>query len=562
MGECHTGLVDVDGSDTRPTATGKLSLRALTTPTTTKAPWALPALWRRLVLALVTVGTLVVGLFHIGRPAPWVDEAVTVLVVGRPWSGILPLLQGADAPLVPYYLLAKAWAACLPWLAPLTAVRTLSAVAAAITAAALFTLVARFNGVVAGLLSAAMLVTMAGFSRYAQEARPYALLVMTATLAWLAWDCWRRPAWDDLRRPAGWLRALGSGAVYVVSLMGSVVFHLFGLFQWPAQLVADLTVPGLKRGERVQRALTSGLAMVLAAIIVALPLGLAATHGTGAPRLIRMTPTQVWEYFVQAINSGIEYEPALPVLVLGGLAIVAVALRLPMARRYDRLVRIGVAWVLVPMALSIAAAAVRAPLLRTRYWMPVVVPLALLAAVGLLVVAELVWRAIRGRTAARRTVASIVAAVVVLAVLGLQVALQLPRQLSVRIASGHALSLQPALGYVDSLLREEPDLPVTTTPYTRTTIVWAARPKMIAGDPLWRLDQHGTEVWPLARDAADVAQRLQGHQTMIWIRARIAAAGTTPTPKPTQPPKALAALGYTVISAERHGSWWVCILQR
>jgi mannosyltransferase len=553
--------VDVDGSAPRPTATGKVSLKAFTTPTATNDGPALPALWRRLLLALVTLGTLAVGLFRIGRPAPWVDEAVTVLVVGRPWAGIPPLLQGADAPLVPYYLVAKAWAGCLAWLAPLTAVRTLSAVAAAVTAAALFTLASRLGGVLAGLLSSTMLVAMAGFSRYAQEARPYALLVMTATLAWLAWDCWRRPAPAELRRPASWPGVLGRSAAYLVSLMGSVVFHLFGLFQWPAQVIADLATPGLARAERLRRAVTSCVAMAVAALVVALPLGLAATHGTGAPLLIRMTPRQVWEYFLQAINAGIEATPAVPVLVLGGFAVVAVALRLRVARRYRRLVLIGVIWAVVPMVLSIAAAAVRPPLLRTRYWMPVVVPLALLAAVGLLVVAELVWRALVARSAGRRT-AAVAAAVIVLAVVSVHAVLQVPRQLSIRAAGGHALSLQPALDNLDSLLSGEPDLPVTTTPYTRTTVTWAMRPSMIAGDVLWRLDQHGTEVWPVARDAADVAKRVEGHKTMIWIRARIAAASTTPTPKPTLPPKALSDLGFTVVSAERHGSWWVCILQR
>ncbi|HEY3410244.1 MAG TPA: hypothetical protein VGK53_18910, partial [Propionicimonas sp.] len=62
---------------------------------------------------MVTLVAFGVTLFRIGVPSPWVDEAVTVLVVRRPWSGITALLPGADAPLVPYYLLAKAWAGML-----------------------------------------------------------------------------------------------------------------------------------------------------------------------------------------------------------------------------------------------------------------------------------------------------------------------------------------------------------------------------------------------------------------------------------------------------------------
>lgn len=531
----------------------------MSAPTSTEM--ALPALWRRIILAVLALLALGVGLFRIDRPAPWVDEAVTVLVVRRPWGGIPPLLQGADAPLVPYYLLAKAWASMLSWLPTLVAVRTLSAVAAALTVAALFTIVARLNGVLAGSLAAVILTSLAGFSRYAQEARPYALLIMTSTLAWLAWEAWRRPQPGAFRQPSGWRRELGRAAAYLVSLIGSVLFHLFGLFQWPAQLLADLVLPGRPRAERVRRAFSSAVTMVVAAVLVGVPLVFAATRGTGAPRLVPMTPRQLLADFGMTLDANNQVRPALVVLALVLLAVVAVAARARVARRYSRLVAIAVIWVVVPLVLSVAAAAVRPALLRARYWMPLVVPMSALAAVGLLVLAGWTWRAVL-RGGGRRTLAAVAASLVVVVPLAVHTALQAPAHLSIRRAGGHALSLAPALEKLDGLLAEEPDLPVATTPYTRTTILWAARPDLIAPDPLFRLDERGTEVWPKARDAADVAQRLKGHNTMLWVRARIAAAGTVPTPKPTTPPKALQQLGFTVVSAERAGSWWVCILQR
>lgn len=551
------------GEDVEPRPTAWNLVTALVSPEGPRLAPAARSRAHRFLLAALPVLALAVGLFRIDRPAPWVDEAVTVLVIRRPWSGILPLLQGADAPLVPYYLLTKAWAGALFWLDPLIAARSLSAVASAVTVAAAFSLVARLSGKRAAVLSALVLISLGGFSRYAQEARPYALLIMTATLSWLTWATWRRPRPGVLRGPASWIRELRHAAAYLLSLIGSVLFHLFGLFQWPAQLLADLLSPRLQRAERVRRALASGVMMALAAILVAVPLGLAATRGTGAPRLVRMTPRQLASDFLLALDGSRGLVPALVVLALAGIAVIALVARSRVALRYDRLVRIGTIWIIVPLVLSIAAAALRPSLLRARYWMPLVVPMSVLAAIGLLVLAEWAWRAVASRrSASGRTVPALAAAFAIIVPLAAHGVLQLPSHLSIRQANGHALNLAPALKELDAILAYDPDLPVATTPNTRTTVVWATRPELIARDPMFELDEHADTVWPEAREIGEVAERLEGQDMIIWLRARIAAAGTTPTPKPTNPPKVLRELGFRVVSAERHGGWYVCILQR
>ncbi|HEY3340064.1 MAG TPA: hypothetical protein VGK18_16315 [Propionicimonas sp.] len=540
-------------------------LRALLSPASAQGETPLRAWLRRGSLVVVTLLALGVGLFRIGVPSPWVDEAVTVLVVRRPWAGITALLSGADAPLVPYYLLAKAWAGLLSGLPTLVALRSLSAVAAAITVAALFALVARINGIRTALLASLFLTSLVGFSRYAQEARPYALLVMTATVSWLAWDAWRRPTPDD-PRPHGTRRAQVGGAVtYVGSLIGSVLFHLFGLFQWPAQVLADLVTPGTSWSARLRRAVQSAAAMVVAVLLVGFPLFYAATHGTGAPRLVTMTPTTLRQTFLQALNSSIQLAPSLPVLTLAAIAVLAVAVRLRIARAYTRLVVIAVIWTGIPLALSIVAAMARSALLRPRYWLPMIVPLAVLAAVGALIIADAVWHLVRGhRQVARpRLAAAAIATVATLAILlSVQAVMVKPAQLSVRRENGHALSLTPALTLVDSYLEAEPDLPFTVTPNTRTTVVWATRPDLIERDVLFGLDQNASTVWPPSRDAAEVARRLQGQNTVVWMRAAIVGTAITTKIKPKAAPKALHDLGFTVISATRAGSWWICILQR
>ena len=74
--------------------------------------------------------------------------------------------------------------------------RTLSAVAAAVTVVALAALLRRWDGPVVAVIAAVLLAGMSGFDRYAQELRPYAFLAMTSCLSWMAWDWWcrtRRP---------------------------------------------------------------------------------------------------------------------------------------------------------------------------------------------------------------------------------------------------------------------------------------------------------------------------------------------------------------------------------
>ena len=562
----HTERVDQD-AETGGRQPGRWDqlLRALLSPASVQDEAPLRAWLRRGSLLVVTLLALGIGLFRIGVPSPWVDEAVTVLVVRRPWSGITALLQGADAPLVPYYLLAKAWAGLLAGLPTLVAVRSLSAVAAAITVAAAFTLVARLTGIRTALMAALLLTSLVGFSRYAQEARPYALLVMTATLSWLAWDGWRRPTPEDPRPRGSLPTQVGGAAVYVGSLIGSVLFHLFGLFQWPAHVLADLATPGTSGSARVRRAVYTAAAMVVAVVLVGFPLFYAATHGTGAPRLVPMTLMTLRETFLQALNSSVQLAPSLPVLILAGIAILAVAVRLRIARAYTRLVVIGVIWTGIPLALSIVAALARPALLRPRYWLPMMVPLSALAAVGALIIADTVWHLVRGHGQAARpriAAATVVAAVSLAVVLSVQAVMVKPGQLDIRKENGHALSLKPALKLVDSYLESEPDLPFTVTPNTRTTVVWAMRPDLVERDVLLGLDQTAATVWPSTREAAEIARRLEGQNTVVWMRAAIMGTTITTKLKPKVAPKALQDLGFTVVSAQRAGSWWICILQR
>ena len=519
-----------------------------------------PSAWlRRGLLAATGVVALVIGLVQIDRPAPWADEGVTVLVVRRSWQGILALGGGADAPMILYYLLAKAWSSALWWLPTVTAVRTLSAVAAALAVVCLAAIVARLSGLAPAVLAGLLLAGLPGFTRYAQEARPYALLVLATTAGWLAWLAWPRPEAEPGR--SWWrtgLRTAGSGWPYVLTLALAPLVHLFGLLQWPAQVLADLTTPGLTIRSRWRRALTTVGVMVGVLVVVGVPVAVAALRGTGPTSLRSLS--RLLNVFSQTMTGFIQFPPAIPFLVLVGLGLLSAVVPSRVTTPHRGLVRICALWFVVPLLLGIGLAAVKPAMFRARYWQPLLPPLAALAAIGLVVVVHGSYVLIRSRgtvPAWRATVAAAVAAVVGLAGVGIFVHTVAPQHVRLRQPGGHRIKLAPALARVDALLAEDPGLPVLVSPRSRSVIFIATRPELTASNPLIRVEDLAVTVWPPQEPAAAVAARLEGHDRAIWVLA-----DQGPTKRPVDAPKILAGTGFELVEVKRAGTWWVSVLER
>jgi mannosyltransferase len=144
--------------------------------------------------ALIPGAALAVFAWGLTGPGPWRDEVVTVEVSTRPWTGILAVVREVDLVHAAYYALVHLVAGALPGVAPLVAARGISAVAMATTVWALIRLTARLarlgparpRSVVVASAAGAILALSAGASRYAQEARPFALATALATCATLA----------------------------------------------------------------------------------------------------------------------------------------------------------------------------------------------------------------------------------------------------------------------------------------------------------------------------------------------------------------------------------------
>lgn len=139
---------------------------------------------------------LIIDLIAIERPALWRDEMASIVVARRSPAAIVQMLHHDDAPLGAYYLFLHFWiqvSASALWL------RLPSALAAAGSVVFLFLLGKRLGGLCLGAVAASVLAVLPFTTLFAQQVRPYALVMCGATAAsWflvLAIQDRRRPHW-------------------------------------------------------------------------------------------------------------------------------------------------------------------------------------------------------------------------------------------------------------------------------------------------------------------------------------------------------------------------------
>lgn len=149
-------------------------------PTTT--PMGRTTHWQKLLGRLsapesVALAATAVFLLKIGSASPWRDEVVSVEVARRGPAGILDVVGQVDLVHTLYYSIAWAVTGGEPTVILL---RLVSASAFAATALVTYFLGARLGGRPAGLIAAALVIASPLANRYAQEARPYALVSLVA----------------------------------------------------------------------------------------------------------------------------------------------------------------------------------------------------------------------------------------------------------------------------------------------------------------------------------------------------------------------------------------------
>ncbi|WP_448614023.1 hypothetical protein [Modestobacter sp. URMC 112] len=325
-------------------------------------PAAAPAGWSRWELAgpllLLTLGTVLLLPGH----GLWFDELFTAEVSRRPLGTIFTaVVEGrgttsylADVPPsynAPYYVVTWAWGT-LPGLGGDTSLRVLSLLATAGGLALVTRSVSRLAGTATGVLAGVVAACSPLLLEQSVEARSYGLAVLATGGTLLGLTRW-------LQDPA----------------RGRLLFGLagagMGLAHWYAGtvLAAFVVAALLLRG---RRALPVAVTGVLAGLPTLALIGVNLANGTGGRNAehLRDTGGELAELAAEAWAGG--RGPALYLTI--GLALVG-ALR----ARGVRVV--GAAWVLVPLALLVAAEQLR-PVYHPRYLLVGLIGLGVLAAAG------------------------------------------------------------------------------------------------------------------------------------------------------------------------------------
>lgn len=159
-----------------------------------------------------------------GRPSLWSDELATWGAVRLDWSQLFRLTGRVDAVLLPYFVLEKAWTAVAG--TSDAALRLPSAAAMTAAAALIAVLGARIADWRVGVFAGLAFAFVPSTARYAQEARPYALVVLFAVLATLLLVRW-------IERPG-----VRWGLMYALAIACLGAFHLVALLLLLAHAVA------------------------------------------------------------------------------------------------------------------------------------------------------------------------------------------------------------------------------------------------------------------------------------------------------------------------------------
>jgi mannosyltransferase len=513
----------------------------------------------------MAVSSAALLVWDLSRPALWLDESATVVATQRTWPGLWLLLQGSDAPLVPYYALEKSLAAAVTAHDPSAAThpeilfRWPSVVALVLAVWALSVWLARYWSCALAVTTGTVLLTTVGISRYGQEARPYAFVLLAAIAATVLWS--RLLPARRKRSQLLWGLGYAVGIVLLVaanSLAGTLV---------AAHLVAALATS--RKGRRLSPVLRTFGAGAFGLALIA-PFALAAArHGLGASRYPALTAGHLLEAFNSLFTPG-------PHRILGvGVLLPLAVLGLPqtLSTRYRFVARLAVAWALVPLTLLVPAVMLRPNLLIGRYALFVVPGWAILGGLGAITVAQFVRRfltwPVRGSgtlAAGAGPLAAGLGTIAALAVLTTTTLIQLPGLKEVRGPAGHgAEDLRPALAAAN-----QPDvagLPIVVSS-TLGSLEVAAYDRAAENRVLGIYVQRSLPIiWPQQAPSAVRAYTLRRQPAVVLLMRHASSEPNCPWTEGAAAeyvsqcmPPILRRLGFHVVRVDSRGSGWIFAL--
>jgi mannosyltransferase len=485
-------------------------------------------------------------IWNLDRPALWLDETASLVSTQRTWPQLWTLMHGAEAPLVPYYALLKVTTSPLTGAVPLEIRYRWPSVAVCVVAVWALTLwLVRRGTVLLAVSAGAVLLMITGFSRYGQEARPYAFALAAAVASTVLWT---RLAKDPRRRwtllYAASVSLLALSHVFAVALVGAhVVAAMATLRAGRRTAVLHTTV---MRTAVMRTAAGAGLGLVAVAPFVLV----VARNGRGMSGDKPLTPQHMVEVFAHVFNEGYSVPGLVLVLLLAVIGITRA-----FSPGYRDVARLATSWALVPLVLTLPVIVLRPNLMVDRYVLFVVPAWAILGGLGIVTLAELV-----GKVRDRRS--AVVAVALVLGVLGVA---QLEALRSVRSPAGHGEDVRPALLWVREDGRQQ--LPIVMSNRTSPLEVVAYAPDAADRVAGVHMQRHRASIWPTPDRLRDQERFLRGNpRVVLLMRTHLKGHCRWQAPGPATAfvhrcmPSVLRDNGFHVASADRTGGRWVSAL--
>lgn len=216
------------------------------------------ALPRIPIPVLIAAVMIAVGLTAITRPGMWADELATWATVRLSWPDLFQLLGNTDAVNGGYYLLLKPWTALVG--TSELALRLPATLAMVVAAATITAVGRRIGDRRVGVVAGVVFVLLPVVSRYAQEARAYALVIALSLVA--GWLLFKAADTGEHRWYWGYAAAM--------TALGG--FHLVGLLLLAGHAVLIVALGGSWR---------RWLLAVAAALLALTPLMIIGTHQIG-----------------------------------------------------------------------------------------------------------------------------------------------------------------------------------------------------------------------------------------------------------------------------------------
>ena len=392
---------------------------------------------RNWVVAVIpALAEVVVGGYRIGGASLWRDEAATIGGSQRPLTAILAMLPNQDAVHGPYYVLMHAVIAAGGISATTLRLPSLLAMSVAVgLTAALGRRLAQASGLpgarAVGLLAGLALIAVPLTTRYAQEARPYALTTLFAVLATYALvRAAPRPAWPWWVLYAAALTLAGLFSLLTILIVAA---HAASLWWARSQAGGGVFTPRIMR---------RWLAACLAAAILLAPVAYLSAGQSAQLNWVRRPDLSTAATLLRDFAGATPLIPVVAALALLG-CVAANGIR---HRGVITLAGIALPWLVLPPVVLIAVSFAH-PVYVERYVLFCLPPLALLTSAGLVWLATLTRRALSGRDLGPRLadlLAAVPSAVLVLVIGGAVVG----QQRAIRQATARADDLRAVASVV------------------------------------------------------------------------------------------------------------------